>query len=340
MALLTRGPISFTPITLRTELSLSAVLELMSGALASDDDTTTGWGSTNDDAEYLGRPGPSGLRASEPQLLNQDEIAPDRIVARYYWRRTDRGLLEVVSGQDPLGVQRLKAADIIISATSNDDEYVALLGSRRRIDINGLLVPALESLSDEESAHGRVQVLSSISPLDFGDDDFFRWLAYRWVNSPQVTGDLNVRDIRAVEGQDLSNRGTSISRGVGMDRPEFLALLMAASVRLGPAKFLITSEKLGLNLDLELRVDGGFSIQVGESDYDDESLGRLEIGPLLVRDAAYHVIPELRYAYNEDDAWRDTQREESIADAREKMRAVLGEDTLRCANCLAKIAER
>lgn len=339
MALLTRGPISFTPVTVRTELGLRDILTAMSKSLASDDASTTGWGSISDDNELLGRPGLSGLSSGEPQIVIEDEVAPERIVARLYWRRTDRGLLDVVDNTDPLGAQRLRAADIIISHTEVENEYVALLGSRRTLDINSHLVPAIENLTDVEAPQGRVQVLSSVSPLSFGDDDFFRWLTYRWVNSPDVTEDLKLRDIRAVEGQDLSNRGTAISRGVDMDRPEFLALLMAATVRLGPAKFFITSERLGLNLDLELRVDGGFSIQVGESEYDEAGFGRIDIGPMLVKDTAYHVIPELRYAYNKDSAWREFQREESIIDARQKMRAVLGENALRCAKCLAEIAE-
>lgn len=320
MALITKGPITFTPVTVTTKMSLPDLHEAILELGASPGVPSPGWGSIFDDADAVGLAGRSTVKPGQALMLEEDSVAPERIVARFYWRQVDRALLRALGDADPLRVQRLHAADVIISATHVPNEYLVLLGARRRDEINGYIVPGLTALGDESGV--LCQVRSDVSPLDFGDDDFFRWLLYRRSNEPKVGDDLQIRDVRSVSAQDRSDRGTVIKQGADMDRPEMLALIMAPSVRLGPAKIFVTSDELELNLDVEIRVDGGFSIQVGESDYDD-NYARADIGLPLVRDTAYYVIPELRSAYNSDQNWRDLNRSESIEEAQKKMLALL-----------------
>lgn len=74
--------------------------------------------------------------------------------------------------------------------------------------------------------------------------------------------------MRSVSALDGLARGSSISRGVSIDRRELLALASSPVNSFGPATLALRDLTLELDVDVEIRRDGGFTILVGQSSYD------------------------------------------------------------------------
>ena len=72
-------------------------------------------------------------------------------------------------------------------------------------------------------------------------------------------------------------------------------------------------QSIGLGVDLETRIDGGFSVFRGRSEYDDEEgMTPVDKGLRLVQDVAFKVLPALKAAYNADNSWMTADREAFI----------------------------
>jgi hypothetical protein len=150
--------------------------------------------------------------------------------------------------------------------------------------------------------------VTSDSALALTDSDFFRWLLYRGHHDPQLTKHIEVTVVRDISGQDFRQRPTNVSRGADLDRPELLALVMAAQVEFGPIKVAVRDDELELEVEFELRNDGGFSVIMLRSEYDEDP-PRDEKGLRIVTDLAFKVVPEIRSAWNADKKWRDEHRD-------------------------------
>jgi hypothetical protein len=317
MPITTLGHVSITPVRVVTKATLAQLHQ------AADDQPyrapvpSEGWGNVFVGDEIVGKSLKGRPVSGKTELVGADDLHPEQFRARLFWDQVDPKAISMIGEMgDPDLVNVLQATDITLSETSEKGILLALLGLRQDTMIKAHVIPCLRRLLlsvDENAA-----IYRDSSPIDFGDDDFFHWLLYRYNNDPQVALDIVLTSVRAIRSEDVYYRGASINQGADLDRPELLALIGAASTRFGPAKLTLEDATLGLTLDFELRLDGGFSAFVGSSAYEID-LGRAEMGLRLVQDVAYKVIPDLKHAYDADSFWRDTNRDAFLAQSRQQL---------------------
>lgn len=306
MPITTFGHVSVTPVRIETTATLAELLEASAQQLYEPPAPASGWGSVHEHDEIVGKVIKGRPRTRQPEIVEEDDLRPEQFRGRLFWDQPDRKAMSILGelGQAD-SVNALMATDVTISPTAEEGVKLALLGLRQDAQIRGYVVPALRELLLAVDDNARVYTDSS--PIDFGDDDFFHWLLYRFHNNPQVSTDILLQDVRSISSQDSLFRGASLSEGASLDRPELLALISAATTKFGPAKLSLTDSHLGLDVDFQLYVDGGFSAYVGKSEYDVD-LSRADIGLRLVQDLAYKIIPDLKSAYDGDSNWRKKQR--------------------------------
>lgn len=318
----TIGHVSVTPIRIETSASLLELRDAARKARYKGPAPAEGWGSVHEADELVGRslrgrPKESG----ETELLGESDFHPEQFRARLFWDEVDRKALSIFGESGDANLLNVfQATDVTLSQTHEDGVLLGLLGLRTEAQIKNNVLPALRRLllSVDEDA----MIYADSSPVDFGDDDFFLWLLYRYHHSPVVTNDTVLTSVRSINSQDVYYRGATINQGADLDRPELLALIGGATTRFGPAKLTLVDSILSLELDMELRADGGFSAFVGRSSYDPE-LDRAAKGLQLVQDIAYKVIPGLKEAYDADGAWRSSDRAAFLAEARGQLVASL-----------------
>jgi hypothetical protein len=109
---------------------------------------------------------------------------------------------------------------------------------------------------------------------------------------------------------------------VSFTRAPLLTEIASSSSRFGPAKFAIACDSIGLVADLQLNLDGSFSVFVGTSHYDDDEARALH-GLQLVRDTARVILPGVIAAYRSDGAWTPAARGGFRRSARARARAFL-----------------
>jgi hypothetical protein len=317
VSILNFGQISVTPITLRTTASLeemrAAAISLKPWQAA----VGAAWGSVYDDPDPVNSPATAVIDAGNAIIVEEDAFTPQHLRVRVYWRETDkkaRDLLQKTSGPEVL---RIAAADILISESVEDNEYQCLVSVRNPSVIKRYVQPALEDLLREDDAEAVVDV--DASPLALTDSDFFRWLLYRGHEDPELTEHIKVTAVRGIAGKDASKRPTSLTRGADSDRPELVALIMAAHVNFGPIKIAVRDSELSLDAEFELRDDGGFNVLRNGSWYFPDDVKHDEKGLKLVTDLAFKVVPEMRSSWRADHEWVTTNREASIDNAIEVM---------------------
>lgn len=322
MSLTTAGSISVTPIRIETGASLESLVDAARERPYKGEVPTAGWGSVFVGDEAVGRRGRGGRPApSAPDLLPEGDFHPQQFRARFLWDQVDKDAIALLGElADDALVHQLQATDITLTETPEEGVLLGLLGLRRRSQIDGHVIPGLRELL--LSVDDNTMIYSDSSPIDFGDEDFFHWLLYRAHYDPKVTEAIKLRGVRSISSQDNRRRGAAISEGADLDRPELLALISGNGTKFGPAKVVLSDRQLGLDADMELRLDGGFSIYVGSSEYD-VVLPRVEVGLRLVQDVAFKIIPELKSAYESDSRWPKVHRAKFLADSRSQLTAAL-----------------
>jgi hypothetical protein len=318
VTVITKGRISMSPATIVTTLSLDELLEAVSlpalrygGKIPS-----SGWGATdpvNDD--YLGshttRPTPG-----VPIIAPEGELHERYIEARYYYDDYDQRAAEYAQLAPGTAVPefQLRAVDVMISETSVDDEYLLFVSAGSTVaGYKSQILQGIEAKLQEQDP--ALTIHAGSQSRGFGDDDFFFWLLHRVTNSNQITDELSVSVIRDLSGQDALSRPSSVSQGASVDRPELLSMIARRTSTFGPAKFACYFEPLTLHLDLDLRQDGAFLLQLGNSWYEKDAPLPSLFRTHIVRDAAYTVLPALRSAYYGDSAWRTHERDQFITKA-------------------------
>jgi hypothetical protein len=331
LKVITRGRISMSPVTIVSKLSLDELLEAVVAPTARYQGVipSSGWGATdsfNDD--YIGshttRPSPgAGIMVPEGDDYGR------YVLARFYYDDYDKRAAEylaLTSGNTP--EYQLEAVDVMISETSESNEFLMFVSASTTV--SGYKTQILRGIESTLQEHDPdLKVYAKSAAVGFGDDDFFLWLLNRVTNANQITENLSVSIIRDLSGQDALLRPSSVSQGASLDRPELLSMIARDTSTFGPAKFACYYAPLGLHLDLDLRQDGSFLIQTGNSWYEQQvvpSEERLN----MVRDAAYVVIPKLRSAYYHDSDWTTHQKAAfinaaitSLADVVAKLQAAL-----------------
>lgn len=328
MSTTTSGQISITPVRIVADATLDEIHEAVASTrlrYASRLDEP-GWGSVRDETDdLLGQVMTRSISAGRPEPKITPEVYPEQVRARLYWDEPDRALERAFSEQiEVAATRRLRAADVTIAPGSREGEFLGLLGERNETRLKHYVLPSVEKAVHLIDPRGLV--LKDDNDLEFGDDDFFRWILYRATHSPQLNSDLIVERIRAMSNQDMAYRPTNLSNGVELDRPELLALLIGTLNRFGPAKFVVSSDALQLRLSLEVTKTGQFSIYRGDSEYElepGENLAADEEGLRLLQDAAFEVLPELRRLHSADGEWREKHRDEFALEAKRLLRDVL-----------------
>jgi hypothetical protein len=309
-----------TPVTIRTTASFEQLRVAANQLKPWTDPGGFGWGGVFDDPDPVGRTGNVAVTAGPAQVVEEAAFTPEHFRARVYWREVDKKVREALQQTSGPEILRLQAADVLITTTSVTGEYLCLLSLRNIKQINGYVVPALQELLATVDTSAIIDITDSA--LNLTNSDFFRWLLYRGLHDPELTKHLEVGIVRDISGQDFRARPTSVTRGADLDRPELLALIMADQVQFGPIKLAVYDSELQLDVEFELRDDGGFSVIMLRSEYDEDP-PRDEKGLRIVTDLAFKVVPEIRGAWNADTEWVSTNRDAFIEAAIEQMEAAL-----------------
>jgi len=210
-----------------------------------------------------------------------------------------------------------QATDLMLVETSEPNELLAYVGMRPTA--RGFVTSVVESLRalvEEIDSGSTISVASS--PVGFGDDDFFRWLLYRYLWEPQI-GRVQLKAIHDITGRDGLHRNAALSKGADIDRPELLALMAGVDTFFGPAKIEVYDDVLNLDASLELRQDGGFTPMTGSSGYTKDEPPPSIFRVTLINDLAFGTIKELHSEYYADSKYRHVGRKKLLAHCRKEL---------------------
>jgi len=278
----------------------------------------SGYGSVADDdyvlrGRALGRP-----KGGEARVEAETGEWPTRLLARYYWNEPDRQMQEIlgVDADDRL-IYSFQATDLMIVQTSEANQLLAFVGMRPTA--KGFISSVVESLRAlVEELDSGATIDTAWSPVGFGDDDFFRWLLYRYLWEQEI-GQVQLKAINDITGRDGLFRNAALSKGADIDRPELLAMMSGVDTFFGPAKIEVFDGAVDLDASLELRQDGGFTPLTGSSGYTEDppppSMFRIK----LVNDLAFGTIPALRAAYYSDSKYRKQGRQKLLTYCRDQL---------------------
>lgn len=321
MSNLSNGPLSCSPIRLKSRLSLDTLASRLKGQLYDGNVPATGWGSVNDDSSALRQTTKYRPSASAPLAAGAKNGLPKRLKARYYFDAADvkaRKVLAALSvvNPDPREVHVFNAVDLILAETPTAGVYEGVFTTRNEKEIG-------QYVND-----GFRRTFAAIDPsatfemdsMDFAmESDFYMWLIHRYDGDQRLSSDLKLETVQSMSSKDGLARPTSLSSGAEMDRAELATYLLQNGGKLGPAQFVVYSKDLDLTLEIELFPDGSFQVVVGKSYYKDKH-PREVIGPMLVDDAVYKVIPGVRSAYSNDSSWPTPARDTLLDKASDVLR--------------------
>lgn len=334
MARFSSGHISATPFTLKSAATLEELKSALSGAPYSIE-RRDGFGAISDPTTFIKRYGPERPTPGSPAILDEREPAPRRLASRFYFDELDkRGLASDDDASDVAHRLVLEASDLLL-ASEGDGEYLGLVGlnpstgaMRRRF------IPALELALEEAGLSG--SVFTADSSLHLETEDLFKWLIYRWKENEDL-GRVTLTGFDVLHSSEAAgSRRARLAGGAEMDRPELLALVAGATTRFGPAKLGIKSSGLDLIAQIELRLDGGFTLISSESRYLKPTGKTIEQDLLnIVEDIAYDVIPAIKDAYAQDlPKWSEARPEFTNEARRDLISALAGEiEGDRCPVC-------
>jgi hypothetical protein len=323
MGIITHGHIGITPLRITTALPLTTILQRIKKRRPSASTLTPGWGSFGDDVSLLNLAGAPNPSAGTPVEAQGDDVLPHRVEARAYWWEVEREVLRFVGANEERSTMRLVAADLIFTRVS-DEELLVLVSTRTPAQIIRHVKPLLDNLFDGDSNDGQVSI--NTSSMDIIDDDFFFWLIYRSQHDRQVNPEIEVVDVVDAASVDARTRQTKLSRGVDMDRGEFLALVMQTTTEFGPVKVALFDSGIELDLYCEIDYNGRFSVFKQRTEFTDPPEGTSPeyLNVLYVLYYAYRVYPRLVAAWQTDSSWHAQGRDDFRTECRDLMKAALG----------------
>jgi len=323
MGIVTHGHIGVTPLRITTEVPLATILKRIKERRPSASTLTPGWGSFGDDVSLLNAAGAPNPTAGTPVEVEGDEELPSRIEARAYWWEVEREVLRFVGENERRSAMRLVAADMIFTRVT-DAELLVLVSTRTQTQITGHVRPLLSDLFEGDPDDGQVSI--DTSSMDVIDADFFFWLIYRSQHNKQVDPELEVVDLRDAASIDARTRQTKLSKGVDMDRGEFLALVMQTTTEFGPVKVALFDSGIELDLYCEIDYRGRFSVYKQRTEFTEppEDVSPEYLNVLYVLYFAYRVYPKLVAAWQTDRAWSRHGADDFRQEARDLMRHALG----------------
>ena len=304
MGNVSRGRVQFTPVALKTSLSLEDVRKALAERQVSYE--SGGIGSVADGVELLDRPR-AAYTGGECSIEPEGAFAPARLYARIYnWR--PRKALQRFVGPDHPNAFYLHATDVLVSEeVGGDNSFLCLMAERDRDFLIGTVFPRiLERIAS--FGDGAATLGFDGTSLDIIGPEFFRWLLYRAGSNPYLSESLSIDAVEEMEVRDPFGRYVSFRTGVSEDRAELLAMLMRGNCSFGPGLVEIDDSELELTLKIRIFLDGGFAPMSSSSDYyrEDRSMNppREDKVRAIVDDFAYKIFPDLVALYHGDSHWR------------------------------------
>jgi hypothetical protein len=324
MPVLTKGIIAVRPIKLRTDLTLEEIAERaeVDRYDSEADQPGTGWGGPYDDTAVLGEPVVGRLTVGTPIIVDEDGEIPRRLRMRYYYDHLNKPALRSLGdSSDWRRIHTRQAVDIVVLDDAVvDDEQVqrtALVSLRDAKLLNAIPATALGALLEIP----KKDVVTEDLPESL-DPDFFTWLLYQLNQTKPVGDGLTLQGISEMHSRDRYLRGARFTERANMDRIEMAALIVMGDMRFGPAKMDLSSQDPAADFEVELNLDGGFTVMRG-SRYKTRSVDPHLVGHALVDDMWSRVLPRMRHAYNADDGWRRQGRDALRELGRTAVRAIL-----------------
>ena len=317
---ITSGHVNVTPLQIKAGVPLTELRARMRENRYVGDIHHPGWGGITDDDNRLDTRAAQRPRGGTPTIINADDRKPTRLVARLYYDKFDRALArQLGDGVPDEYLYRLDAVDLILS--HNGEVIDVLASTQSAADLQNVVIPALQNLGGDDTPF---TVVHHSADGEF-PSDFFFWILFRFNGDRQLTRDLELAGLRTVNSQDSAYRRVRVYEDAETDRREVLAMISNVANRYGPAKLAVTSKKLALFADFEIRRDGGFSPFIENSGYNDGSpYDRAAFGQRICEDLAYSLIPSLRRAWQRDKAWYETDRQRFIDDSKAALNASTG----------------
>jgi len=318
---LTQRFLRATPMRLDTTATLDEIEAQMTLPISAPQAQIqkTGWGSFLDGDNILNLPNFTPT-VHPPVRFTAVREEPETLAARYYYFKRNPTLRKLEpANADPSSYHVLKAIDVLISPIPDaENSFTVLVASWDRDETTyaSNALKSLVGLLDQD-----VILHADTSILDFIDDDFFLWLVARSLQNVEITEDMSLDGIRRMDTKDALHHTVNMGAGIDATRGELLYLVAQDQVSFGPGRLNVAHDRLGINLDFELKVNGGFSITMKTTEFtaideEDEHLAELERRLRAFQQAAHVVIPELKETWQRDSVWRTSGRAEFREDCR------------------------
>ena len=302
--IITAGHVSVTRLVIHSHAPLEAWAEAMAAARYTGDVGEAGWGSMTDDTDRLGLRHRNRPQGGTPQVIDSGSRFPRRLEARLYFDRPDDRLIRQLDQEVEAWIShQLQAIDVVMMERG-DSTAEALVSTVDDRDISSLVMPMLE-VAAVQATGAPCRITSTDQKFD---SDCYLWMIERANRSPSLGADLTLVRVRSMVTEDTLYRRTRYHEEAALDRLELLAAISNRTTRYGPAKLNFTHKSLGVEGDIELRPNGGYSVFVGTSYYMYRDIGRERLGRQLVLDTANVVIPTIRAEYFNDEDWNARRR--------------------------------
>lgn len=312
MPTFTSNRLNVFPMTLSTTASLQELRDAMVDRPPTHHDLEPGWASTNDHGSNL-KQYDAAPPASDPRIEPEDNY-PERLVSRLYYFVHDTRVSNDLPEASEQRVHFLDAVDVVITKNA-PGKYLVLCSSRTSVELRRIeraLTEVALSLDDKAAVTTRDSLIAFESP------DVFLWLAVQARDKPVMHPDWELLQIFDISGTDMAWGTNYMRRDVDFGRPAFLTAV-AEGDSLGPAKLVFKREVTEAKLDLQLFQDGGFTIHVSRTTYRHIPVEE-EMRLTAVLDVAFDLVPMTATLHEEDTHWQTTQRDETIAAARDTLR--------------------
>lgn len=331
MRLLTRQALNVSPMRLRTSMELNEIAAKLSERQYPGTVPSEGWGGVPLTPEGSVVVGPGSLRVlpGSPVTMSvpasEGNEPTEMAVARFLFDRVDPELRRRLApeARADLGEQayRLDAVEVAIASSPfSESEYVVFAGSHDDEDLSTVRTAIGSALGLDDRSESIERGYGAFRP----EPDLFLWLIRRQ-GAGYAAPRLSVDQVDRVDVEDQLRQRTFILDMATTDRDVVCLYVQNENVEFGPGRIMLTDEQVSLSLNMDLKLNGSFSILVGDSEYLDGTTLNTPGGRLkAVRDVGRVVIPRLLGAYEGDSNWDSTERTRMRDEARQTLKDLLG----------------
>ncbi|WP_146084952.1 hypothetical protein [Rathayibacter sp. AY1E4] len=309
------------PIHIDTVSTLSEIREELLSIKPSLSSLSGGWGAVDDSESNIGFYGVLPP-LTNPELVEAAEDTPKHLLARYYFYEKSAPREKALPESPRSDWYRLSAVDCLI--TKSGENSLLVVFSTRNMELIGRTngrrrgesvrdIGALVSLERAiRAVDARFQTSVDRSCLHFGSGDFFLWIMRCW-HEQRNLGSMELIGATGLSGRDRVQRSTLLQQGVDFGRIGFLTSVVEGD-ELGPVTVEFKNVEQEAVLDIELWLDGGFTVHANRVQYRD-ILSGAELRLRAVKDMIFKYIPEFRQLHQADETWSSTRRNSFIREA-------------------------